>query len=504
MRLNLPLRIVSAFCFFLLPVWAAEPQLTIYNQNFAVIRVLIPLSLKPGTNQVQCTDITAYLEPSSVILRDPTGGRTIQILEQNYRADPVSEQLLLSLNEGKTLDFLVQRGDKTEIVQGKVIRSGYVSPRPPGAWFGAPYYGGPGGAPSGLQPIIEVGGKLRFGLPGTPLFPTLADDTILKPTLNWVLQSDKPGEMNAEFSYVTGQMSWNADYNLVAPEEGNLLDMVGWVTIQNQTGKTFRDARIKLMAGSVNKIEPPMAGRFGVGEGYGVGGGISGFAPQVTEKPFEEYHLYQLHRPTTLHDQETKQVEFVRASGIKSERIYIYDGAKIDQSRYQGWNIESIRQNSEYGTQSNPDVWVMREFINSEANHLGMPLPAGRLRFYRQDTDGQLEFTGENEIKHTPRDETIRAFTGSAFDIKGERRRTDYRIDMGQRWLDESFEIKLRNHKKEPVVVRVVEHLYRGMGWEIVEKSATFLKTDAQTIEFQVQVPPDGEKTVTYKAHYTW
>jgi hypothetical protein len=146
----------------------------------------------------------------------------------------------------------------------------------------------------------------------------------------------------------------------------------------------------------------------------------------------------------------------------------------------------------------------MREFKNSEANHLGMPLPAGRLRFYRQDTDGQLEFTGENEIKHTPRDETIRAFTGSAFDIKGERRRTDYHMDMGRRMLDESFEIKLRNHKKDAVVVRVVEHLYRGATWEITDKSATYLKTDAQTIEFQVQVPPDEEKTVTYAAHYTW
>jgi hypothetical protein len=146
----------------------------------------------------------------------------------------------------------------------------------------------------------------------------------------------------------------------------------------------------------------------------------------------------------------------------------------------------------------------MREFMNSESNHLGMPLPAGRLRFYRQDTDGQLEFTGENDIKHTPRDETIRVYTGSAFDLKGERRRTDYHMDMGNRWLDESFEIKLRNHKKEAVEVRVVEHLYRGMTWEIVEKSSPYVKTDAQTVEFRVQIPPDGEKTVTYKAHYTW
>ena len=502
MKLSRPFVIVAAFWLVLSTSWAAEPQLTIYNQNFAVVRVLIPLNLKPGTNQVQFTDTTAFLEPDSVILRDPTGARTIQIIEQNYRADPVSEQLLLSLNEGKTLDFIVPRGETSEIVRGKIIRSGYV---PQAFLYGNPYYGGQGNAGMAQQPIIEIDGKLRFGLPGTPLFPALADDTILKPTLNWLLESDKPGEMTAEFSYVTGQMSWIADYNLVAPEQGDVLDVIGWVTIYNQTGKTFDNARIKLMAGEVNKLQPqngPFA-RLQVVEAMGVVGGIGG-APPVSEKPFEEYHLYELHRPTTLHDQETKQVEFVRAAKIKSERIYVYDGAKIDQNQYRGWNIESIRQNSEYGTQSNPDIWVMREFVNSEANHLGMPLPAGRLRFYRQDSDGQLEFTGENEIKHTPRDETIRAFTGTAFDIKGERRRTDYRIDMGRRMLDESFEIKLRNHKKEPVVVRVVEHLYRGTTWEITQKSDVFLKTDSQTIEFRVQIEPDSEKTVTYAAHYTW
>ena len=502
MRRSVPFRLLSAFCFLLLPAWAAEPQLTIYNQNFAVVRVLIPLNLKPGENRVQFTDTTAFLEPTSVILRDPSGKHVLRILEQNYRADPVSSQLLLALNEGKTLDFIVQQGDKTEIVQGKIIRSGYL-PNPPPTWN--PYNNGWQIGPTNLEPIVEVGGNLRMGLPGTPLFLSLPDDSLLKPTLTWVLETDKPGEMNAEFSYVTSQMTWNADYNLVAPEEGDVLDVVGWVSIRNLSGKAFDNARIKLMAGEVNKLPPGQYNAMdSFGRAFGIIAGMAGPAPQVTEKPFEEYHLYELHRPTTLHNQETKQVEFVRANGIKSERVYIYDGAKINQPQYQGWNFDNIRQNREYGTESNPDVWVMREFINSEANHLGIPLPAGRLRFYRQDTDGQLEFTGENEIKHAPRDETIRAFTGSAFDLKGERRQTDYHIDFNSRWVDESFEIKLRNHKKEAAVVRVIEHLYRGMGWEIVEKSSTFLKTDAQTIEFQVQVPPDGEKTVTYKAHYTW
>ncbi len=502
MKLRLAGCTVFGFLLWILPAFAAESQLTIYNQNFAVVRVLIPLDLKPGENRVQFTDTTAFLEPDSVILRDPTGARALQILEQNYRADPVSQQLLLSLYEGKTIDFLVQRGDHTETVQGKIIRSGYVPPQPFSP-YGNPY-GYPGNPAAMQQAIIEVDGKLRFDLPGIPQFPALADDTILKPTLNWILTTDKGGALNAEFSYVTGQMDWNADYNLVEPEEGDQLDLVGWVTIHNRTGKAFENAKIKLMAGQVNKIQPRFADSFAALQGGVIGGVAGGYPGQVSEKAFEEYHLYELHRPTTLHDQESKQVEFVRAGGVKTERMYVYDGAKINENQYRGWNSEMIRQNSEYGTQSNADVWVMREFKNSEANHLGMPLPAGRLRFYRQDTDGQLEFTGENEIKHTPRDETIRAFTGSAFDIKGERRRTDYHMDMGRRMLDESFEIKLRNHKKDAVVVRVVEHLYRGATWEITDKSATYLKTDAQTIEFQVQVPPDEEKTVTYAAHYTW
>ena len=491
MKANRVFQVVAAMGLLAVNAWTADPQLTIYNQNFAVVRMLIPLDLKPGENRIQFTDTTAFVEPESVILRDPTGARTLQILEQNYRADPVSQQLLLSLYEGKTLDFQLQPTDPKSVVRGKVIRSGYISPR----------FGNSGAV---QEPIIEVDGRLHFGLPGVPIFPALIGDTILKPTLNWVLQSDKPGEVNAEFSYVTGQITWSADYNLVAPEKGDQIDLVGLVTVNNQTGKTFENARIKLMAGIVNKIQPRMNDRFVMGQSTTVYAMLGGGPSQVSEKPFDEYHLYELHRPTTLHDQESKQVEFVRAAGIKAERFYVYDGVKINQDQYRGWNMEGIRQNAEYGTESNPDVAVMRQFVNSEANHLGMPLPAGRLRFYRQDADGQLEFTGENDIKHTPRDETIRVFTGDAFDIKGERRRTDYRIDMARRMLDESFEIKLRNHKREPVEVRVVEHLYRGSTWEITEKSATYLKTDAQTIEFQVQVPPDEEKTVTYTAHYTW
>ena len=477
----------------------AAPSLTIYNQNFAVVRQEIPLDLKAGTTSVRVTDITMHLEPDSVILRDPSGKRPLQVLEQNYRADPLSEALLLSLYEGKTIDFLVQRGDKQEVVPGKIIRSGYV-PHNPMAIYGQ--YDQSQMAQAG-QPIIEMDGKVRFGLPGTPLFPALADDAILKPTLQWLLASDKAGPLRAEFSYVTGGLTWEADYNIVAPEKGDLVDIVGWVTMDNQSGKDFENARIKLMAGDVNKIQP---GReFDRLQQYAALGGVGGaMAPPVTEKTFDEYHLYTLARSTTLHDGETKQVEFVRAANVATRQVYIYDGFMVDPNRYRGWNQETIRNNSEYGTESNPKIWVMREFVNSEANHLGMPLPKGRVRFYRRNDDGQMEFTGENVIDHTPRDEKIRVYTGNAFDLAGERRRTEYKLDMNKHMLDESFEIKVRNHKREPVDIRVVEHLYRWMTWDVPTHSDPFNKTDSKTIEFPVTVAPDGEKTITYTAHYSW
>jgi hypothetical protein len=226
--------------------------------------------------------------------------------------------------------------------------------------------------------------------------------------------------------------------------------------------------------------------------------------PAVTEKAFDEFHLYSLARPTTLRNRETKQVEFIRATGVKAKTFYVYNGAAIGQ-QFRGWNSEMIRNNRDYGTQSNPKVWVMREFKNSEDNGLGQPLPKGRTRFYRRDdADGRLEFTGENAIDHTPKNETVRIYTGDAFDIVGERKRTDYTLNNRNDSLDEAFEIKVRNRKSEPVEVRVVERLYRWVNWQITDKSHDFTKTDAQNIEFRVNVPADGETVVTYRVRYDW
>ena len=225
---------------------------------------------------------------------------------------------------------------------------------------------------------------------------------------------------------------------------------------------------------------------------------MAGAAPAVTEKAFDEFHLYSIARPTTLHDRETKQVEFVHAERIYAPTIYVYDGAA-------GFQFYGLNYNREYGVSENAKVLVQREFVNAETNHLGMPLPAGKLRFYRRDADRQLQFVGENAIDHTPRNETVRLTTGNAFDLVGERKQTNFHVDTGDKWLDESFEIKLRNRKRdEPVEIRVVERLYRWSNWEITKKSDEFVKKDSQTIEFRVPVKPDEERTITYTVHYSW
>ncbi len=466
----------------------SAPSLTIYNQNFAVVRQTFPLQLNSGVNQVSFDDITSFVEPDSVVLRDPSGRVHLGILEQNYRTDVASQQNLLRAYEGKEIQFQTASG----IVPGKIIRAG-------GGYAANGCYGGNCGY-SG-ETIVEIDGKIQFGLPGTPIFPALQNESLLKPALNWLLQSDRKAQVDAELSYITGGFTWEASYNVVAPENGDLLDMVGWITLQNHSGHTFENAHLQLMAGEVNKIEPS--------NGYlkSVNGNmITAAAPLVdaatTEKPFDEYHLYTLQRPSTLENGETKQVEFVRGAGIPSKRLYVYEGYLLPDYLRSNWEYQFTQPN--VGMTSNKQVYIMREFRNSQADHLGIPLPKGRMRFYRRDSDGSLQFVGENVISHTPKDEIVRVYTGNAFDIIAERTRTDFHVDNSQRFIDEGYQIKLRNHKKEPVKVQVVEHLYRCDNWEITQKSIDYVKKDSNTVEFTASIPPDGEQVVTYSVHYTW
>ena len=497
-----------------------QTAVTVYNQGFGVVRQVIDIETKDKLGQVSYADVTAKLEPDSVILRSL--GAPIIVVEQNYRNDPVSQGLLLQYYEGQTINFLIHLADSTHIEKGKIVRSGYQSASQTSYMYNQnrygyqPYQQYPN-IPS--QPLIEVNGELRFGLPGDPLFPKLPDDSILKPTLTWLIAADKPGKIPAELAYSTWGMNWEADYNVIAADKEEDVAVSGWVTIDNFTGKTFKGTKIKLIAGDVSKIVPSSQATFAKGMLSAPESSLRGDY-KVQEKSFSEYHMYTLPLATDLLDMEKKQVEFVTAEKVKAEKLYVYDGAQLYGYSYNPTSPE-------YGTQCNEKVWVMRTFKNSKENGLGVPLPKGRVRFYLRDDDGRLEFTGENNIDHTPVNEDLRIYVGNAFDIVGERKQVNFNCQYNSHWADESFEIKVRNHKKEAVDVKVVEHLYRWVNWEIRTPSQDFKKTDARTIEFPVtikpegeavatpkgmanstippvNIKPEGEAVITYTVHYTW
>ena len=492
---------------------APASALTIYNENFAVARTTIDLDLHPGINEVSTNQVTTQLEPDSVVLRDPSAAAqakpSFRIVEQNYDAAVVTQDWLLKKYEGKIIQFALGNtvGPDGRVVSGNTIAGKIIrAPQPPSP------YGNQYGVYQQNQPLIEVNGEMQFQLPGTPLFPATTDGLLLKPTLRWQIDSAKAQKLTAELAYITGGMNWEATYNVVtggsngagaasAPDEK--ADVVGWVTITNRTGADFPQARIKLMAGDVAKIQSrefdriELAAKAYSPESVAVNG-------QVTQKPFDDYHLYDLNRTVSLNDGETKQVQFLEASGVTVTRSYIYDGCDQNRQPIANYGGNFVEQQN-YGLGSgNTKVQIQQEFKNSEANHLGIPLPAGRIRLYRRDADGQIEFVGESAINHTPTEDTVKIISGSAFDVKGSRRQTNFYVDNGRRTLDEYFEIKLTNQKDVPVTVSVLEHLYRGDNWDIVQKSTGYTELDSHTILFPVHVPAKGEATVTYSVHYTW
>ncbi len=488
---------------------AGRTALTIYNQDFAVIRTPVELNLQAGTTDVSETNVTAQLEPDSVVLRDVASKRPIKILEQNYDGSLRVQAQMLAKFEGKTIDFSIPMSDGTaKLLQGRIIRAGYVPQFDLLERYGQQYFYQYQTMQQQQEPLIEVEGKLRYGLPGMPLFPSDTPGLTLRPTLHWLIESEKAARIAAELDYISRGLRWDASYNVIAPAQDGAtsqrLDMSGWVNVTNESGTDFHDASLQLMAGDVSKLVNQNGGYQLAAKAYdaiSMGGPVGG-QQQITQKSFDDYHLYDLHRTATLLDHQSKQIEFLNVVGIPAERVYVYDGFKVDgqsgQSFYYQWNQEN------FGNGTNKKVWIMQEFKNSEANHLGMPLPKGRMRFYRRDADGSLQFVGENTIDHTPRDEMVRVYLGNAFDITGERTRMDFKNQQQNRTIVESYKIVLKNAKETMAQVRVVEHMYRTANWEISKNTDQFSKTDSQTMEFNVEVPSHGEKEVTYTVTYTW
>lgn len=466
--------------------------LTIYNQDFAVARTTVPLDLKTGNNEVLTTSVTSQLEPDSVVLRDPSGHNAFTIAEQNYDAGVVTQQWLLEKYEGKTIDFQLQPATRygtesgqphelpAKIIQGRIIRAGE-------------------------NPLIEVDGRMQFQLPGTPLFPATTDGLLLKPTLRWQIYAPKAASFPAELAYITHGLSWQANYNIVLPESSTtaaseLADVLGWVTINNNSGTDFPQTTMQLMAGDVAKVQQLRGRGYGAGVAGMVAKAEAAPPPEVTQQAFDDFHLYDLHRTVALRNSETKQIQFIEASKVTVTRTYQYEGNALYQPIYLGFhNVQP-----DYGLTGNKRVTIQQEIKNSDSNHLGMPLPAGRLRLYRRDSAGQMQFVGENNIQHTPAEQTVKVTSGNAFDLTGSRKQTDFHTDTRAHTIDESFEITLSNQKTQPVTIHAIEHLHRAQNWQVTAKSADYTKRDSNTIDFPITVPAKGETTFTYTVHYTW
>jgi len=448
--------------------------------GFAVVKETRKARLLAGITDLKFTDVAQFIDPTTVSIVDLTDAGT-SVMEQNFQFDLASPWKILDRYVDKEIGYVQEK-------DGAIVKQ----------WKGTLLSSNQG------QLVVQTADGLRFlnyADAGIRL-PSLPDGLITKPTLLWKLASEKAGDHSMRTTYQTQGLTWRADYNVVLSADDAHADVGAWVTILNLCGATFKDARLKLIAGDVQRIQP--------GGPRGGGGGRMFEAAKAMreedgfqEKSFFEYHLYTLPRRTDVLDQTTQQLTlFPTARGVATEKVLVYYGLPDAANWYFG---PSPQEDRNFGNQSNPKVDVYVRFKNAKANQMGMPLPKGKVRVYKQDdADGTLEFIGEDLIDHTPKDETVLVKLGQSFDVVGQRTQTDFKIDTARDWMDDSYKITLKNHKDAPVHVIVKENLFRWTNWTLTAQSDPSTKIDARTIHFEVDVPANGEKTVTYTVHYSW
>ncbi len=433
---------------------AQDVSLTVYNQNLALVREVREMSIASGVSTVAFTDVAARIDPTSVHFKSLSAPEKLTLMEQNFEYDLVSARKILEKYVDEEIRLVMEKG---EVFEGKLLSasdSDIVIQND-----------------EGRIKVIQGEGVQHFD------FPKLPEGLITRPTLVWMVQNQGPGRQKAEVSYLTNGVNWHAEYVAVVDEEDKNLDLGGWVSIENRSGATYGNAKLKLVAGDVHRVKPK---RRRAGEDDAVAPQIlaKAAAPQFEEKAFFEYHLYTLQRRTTLKDNQTKQISLFPPAETKTEKIFIHDGSR-------------------YGKK----VRVHLEFKNSEKDGLGIPLPQGKIRVYKEDVDHALEFVGEDLIDHTPVDEKVRIFLGNAFDLVGERVQKSSK-KISDRVYEREIEVSLRNRKEEDVEIVVVEHFYGD--WKISNNSHSFVKKDAWTAEFPIAVPARGEVTLSYTATIQW
>ncbi|PJF32560.1 MAG: DUF4139 domain-containing protein [Phototrophicales bacterium] len=458
-----------------------EPEptvaLTVYNQGTALVRDRRSFNLNTGLNTINFTDVASSIDATSVSFLSLTDPEGTYVLEQNYVYDLVDVYALTRRFIDQVVTVTAQDGT---VYMGTLLS---------------------GGDNIILQTENGQVVVLSFANLRDIQFPALPDGLITRPTLRWLVNSATTGEQEIELTYLTGGISWTADYNiLLAPDNSNL-DLNGWVTLSNTSGTTYRDAQVKLIAGDVNRL--PTYDEFAYMDTAMEMRAVPTATPQVQQREFYEYQLYEIGRPVTVGNNETKQVEFVTSTNVPANTYYVYDASDAWYGYY------APITDTYYGFTGITDVKNYLEFSTGDENGVGADLPAGRVRVYQEDVDGAALLIGENRIDHTPKGEKVNIYLGNAFDLVGERIQTDFRL-ISDKVMQETYQITLRNRKDSgSVEIRVPERLFRWSNWQILSatvngQTAEFTRLDAATIEFRVQVPAGGEVVLTYTVQYSW
>lgn len=462
--------------------------LTIYNQNFGVVKDRRTVELASGRTQVIIEDVAQQIDPTTVHFKSLTAPDAVVVREQNYQYDLINPTTMLNKSVGKRVTIWqnLGNGQKREITG--IIMAPVTAVVAPTGEEGR----GPGTTYNGLV-IKTDDGKLVLNPSGEVSLHEMPEGLVPIPRLVWLVDSTRAGTHEAEISYMTQGITWRADYVVVLSEDDKFVDITGWVTLDNKSGATYENASLQLIAGDVRRLQPPMPRRAGMG---GVMMEAAKAALQFEEEALFEYHLYTLDGTTTVRDNEQKQMTLLTANKAPAVKKFVYDG----RSGFWGIHNPDYRPGEQWDTSNYKKVNVIVEVKNSKPN-LGIPLPKGRMRLYKADSRGSLQFVGEDEIDHTPKDETVRLRVGDAFDVVGEHKRTNFRR-IADKEVEESFEITVKNHKSEEITVSIIEHFWAD--WRITQRSHDFIKRDARTVEFPVKVPKDGSVTVTYTVRTRW
>jgi hypothetical protein len=447
-------------------------SLTVYNEGTALVRDRRQFDLEEGFNQVSFTEVAASIDATSVLFMSLTDPDGTSVLEQNFEYDLVGTGALLERYLDEEIVVVTTDGTRYSgtLLSGRgdlIIQS-----------------------PDGQVSVIKLENVQEL------TFPELPDGLITRPTLVWHLLAERGGAHDVEVTYLTGGINWQADYVLLLSEDEQSIDLDGWITLSNSSGASFVDAQLKLIAGDLQRVAQQRA----AGDMDYIEMEESMGAAPVEQREFFEYHLYEIPRPVTVGDNETKQIEFVSVTSVPASKFFVYDGLQCASNYWACQFYGYANTDPSYGIASNPKVMVMVEF---DTEQVEADLPRGRVRLYQEDVDGAALLVGEDTIDHTPEGEIVRLYVGDAFDIIGERIQTDFRRPSSNT-LEEEFEITIRNHKDEPVDIRIVEHMLRWSEWTILASSDDYTKMDSSTIEFNVTVPANGEVTVTYTVRYRW